>query len=100
MDFIFIKSSKTEKKDFCSMYAHVHTDKANIKVVTDFTIKQLKWNKCSSLQYTPSALMSSIGIKHRQLAQVLARIKTAFEVDGFNPKESKNINCKTLSETA
>ena len=35
--------------------------------------------------------MSSIGIKYGQFAQVLARIKAAFEADGFNPKEAKNI---------
>ena len=47
--------------------------------------------KYRSLQYTSSALMSSIGIKYGQFAQVLARIKAAFEADGFNPKEAKNI---------
>lgn len=35
--------------------------------------------------------MSSIGIKYGQFAQVLARIKAAFEADGFNSKEAKNI---------
>ena len=69
----------------------VRTGKANMKVVTGFTIKQLEWEKYRSLQYTSSALMSSIGIKYGQFAQVLARIKAAFEADGFNPKESKNI---------
>lgn len=41
MDFIFIKSSKAGKEDFGSIYARVRTGKANIKVVTGFTIKQL-----------------------------------------------------------
>lgn len=35
--------------------------------------------------------MSSIGIKYGQFAQVLARVKAAFEADDFNPKEAKNI---------
>lgn len=47
--------------------------------------------KIPFLQYSSSALMSSIGIKYGQFAQVLARIKTAFEADGFNPKEAKSI---------
>lgn len=63
----------------------VRTGKANMKVVTGFTIKQLEWEKYRSLQYTSSALMSSIGIKYGQFAQVLARIKAAFEADGFTP---------------
>lgn len=91
MDFIFIKSSKAGKEDYGSIYARVRTGKANMKVVTGFTIKQLEWEKYRSLQYTSSALMSSIGIKYGQFAQVLARIKAAFEADGFNPKEAKNI---------
>ena len=91
MDFIFIKSSKAGKEDYGSVYARVRTGKANMKVVTGFTIKQLEWEKYRSLQYTSSALMSSIGIKYGQFAQVLARIKAAFEADGFNPKEAKNI---------
>ena len=91
MDFIFIKSSKKGKEDFGSIYARVRTGKANLKVVTGFTIKQLEWEKYRSLQYSSSALMSSIGIKYGQFAQVLARIKTAFEADGFNPKEAKSI---------
>ena len=91
MDFIFIKSSKAGKEDYGSIYARVRSGKANMKVVTGFTIKQLEWEKYRSLQYTSSALMSSIGIKYGQFAQVLARIKAAFEADGFNPKEAKNI---------
>ena len=91
MDFIFIKSSKTGKEDYGSIYARVRSGKANMKVVTGFTIKQLEWEKYRSLQYTSSALMSSIGIKYGQFAQVLARIKAAFEADSFNPKEAKNI---------
>ena len=91
MDFIFIKSSKAGKEDYGSIYARVRTGRANMKVVTGFTIKQLEWEKYRSLQYTSSALMSSIGIKYGQFAQVLARIKAAFEADGFNPKEAKNI---------
>ena len=91
MDFIFIKSSKAGKEDYGSIYARVRTGKANMKVVTGFTIKQLEWEKYRSLQYTSSALMSSIGIKYGQFAQVLARIKAAFEADGFNPKEAKII---------
>ena len=91
MDFIFIKSSKAGKEDYGSIYARVRTEKANMKVVTGFTIKQLEWEKYRSLQYTSSALMSSIGIKYGQFAQVLARIKAAFEADGFNHKEAKNI---------
>lgn len=66
----------------------VRTGKANMKVVTGFTIKQLEWEKYRSLQYTSSALMSSIGIKYGQFAQVLARIKAAFEADGFTPPRS------------
>ena len=91
MDFIFIKSSKAGKEDYGSIYARVRTGKANMKVVTGFTVKQLEWEKYRSLQYTSSALMSSIGIKYGQFAQVLARIKAAFEAEGFNPKEAKNI---------
>jgi hypothetical protein len=41
MDFIFIKSSKAGKEDYGSIYARVRTGKANMKVVTGFTIKQL-----------------------------------------------------------
>ena len=96
MDFIFIKSSKAGKEDYGSIYARVRTGKANMKVVTGFTIKQLEWEKYRSLQYTSSALMSSIGIKYGQFAQVLARIKAAFEADGFNPKEAKNIDRKSV----
>ena len=92
MDFIFIKSSKAGKEDYGSIYARVRSGKANMKVVTGFTIKQLEWEKYRSLQYTSSALMSSIGIKYGQFAQVLARIKAAFEADGFNPQgRPKNI---------
>ena len=42
MDFIFIKSSKAGKEDYGSIYARVRTGKANMKVVTGFTIKQLE----------------------------------------------------------
>ena len=91
MDFIFIKSSKAGKEDFGSVYARVRTGKANVKTVTGFTIRQLEWEKYRSLQYTSSALMSSIGIKYGQFAQVLARIKAAFEVDDFDPKKAKSV---------
>ena len=91
MDFIFIKSSKAGKEDFGSVYARVRTGKANVKTVTGFTIRQLEWEKYRSLQYTSSALMSSIGIKYGQFAQVLARIKAAFEADDFDPKKAKPI---------
>ena len=91
MDFIFIKSSKAGKEDFGSVYARVRTGKANVKTVTGFTIRQLEWEKYRSLQYTSSALMSSIGIKYGQFAQVLARIKAAFEADDFDPKKAKSV---------
>jgi integrase len=91
MDFIFIKSSKVGKEDFGSVYARVRTGKANVKTVTGFTIRQLEWEKYRSLQYTSSALMSSIGIKYGQFAQVLARIKAAFEADDFDPKKAKSV---------
>ncbi|HIY35191.1 MAG TPA: integrase, partial [Candidatus Paraprevotella stercorigallinarum] len=90
-DFIFIKSSKAGKEDFGSVYARVRTGKANVKTVTGFTIRQLEWEKYRSLQYTSSALMSSIGIKYGQFAQVLARIKAAFEADDFDPKKAKSV---------
>ena len=35
--------------------------------------------------------MSSIGIKYGQFAQVLARIKAAFEADDFDPKKAKSV---------
>ena len=89
MDFIFIKSSKVGKEDFGSVYARVRTGRANVKTVTGFTIRQLEWEKYRSLQYTSSALMSSIGIKYGQFAQVLARIKAAFEAEDFDPKKAK-----------
>ena len=91
MDFIFIKSSKAGKEDFGSVYARVRTGKANVKTVTGFTIRQLEWEKYRSLQYTSSALMSSIGIKYGQFAQVLARIKAAFEAEDFDPKKAKSV---------
>ncbi len=91
MDFIFIKSSKVGKEDFGSVYARVRTGKANVKTVTGFTIRQLEWEKYRSLQYTSSALMSSIGIKYGQFAQVLARIKTEFEAEDFDPKKAKSV---------
>lgn len=91
MDFIFIKSSKAGKEDFGSVYARVRTGKANVKAVTGFTIRQLEWEKYRSLQYTSSALMSSIGIKYGQFAQVLARIKAAFEAEDFDPKKAKSV---------
>ena len=91
MDFIFIKSSKVGKEDFGSVYARVRTGRANVKTVTGFTIRQLEWEKYRSLQYTSSALMSSIGIKYGQFAQVLARIKAAFEAEDFDPKKAKSV---------
>ncbi|WP_347022453.1 site-specific integrase [Bacteroides ovatus] len=91
MDFIFIKSLKAGKEDFGSVYARVRTGKANVKTVTGFTIRQLEWEKYRSLQYTSSALMSSIGIKYGQFAQVLARIKAAFEAEDFDPKKAKSV---------
>ena len=91
MDFIFIKSSKAGKEDFGSVYARVRTGKTNVKTVTGFTIRQLEWEKYRSLQYTSSALMSSIGIKYGQFAQVLARIKTEFEAEDFDPKKAKSV---------
>lgn len=53
MDFIFIKSSKAGKEDYGSIYARVRTGKANMKVVTGFTIKQLEWEStaaCNTLR--------------------------------------------------
>ena len=50
MDFIFIKSSKAGKEDYGSIYARVRTGKANMKVVTGFTIKQLE---CTAACSTP-----------------------------------------------
>ena len=50
MDFIFIKSSKAGKEDYGSIYARVRSGKANMKVVTGFTIKQLEWEKYRSLR--------------------------------------------------
>ena len=91
MDFIFIKSSKAGKEDFGSVYARVRTGKANVKTVTGFTIRQLEWEKYRSLQYTSSALMSSIGIKYGQFAQVLACIKVGFDADDFDPKKAKSV---------
>lgn len=89
MDFIFIKSSKKGKEDFGSIYARVRTGKANLKVVTGFTIKQLEWEKYRSLQYSSSALMSSIGIKYGQFAQVLARIKRHLRLTASIPKKPR-----------
>ena len=91
MDFIFVKSAKAGKEDFGSVYARVRTGKANMKAVTGFIIRQLEWEKYRSLQYTSSALMSSIGIKYGQFAQVLARIKAEFEAEDFDPKKAKSI---------
>ena len=86
MDFIFIKSSKAGKEDYGSIYARVRSGKANMKVVTGFTIKQLEWEKYRSLQYTSSALMSSIGYG---LAQSPREDKGGIRANGFNPKEAR-----------
>ena len=61
---VWISSSsnhpRQERRTTVSIYARVRTGKANMKVVTGFTIKQLEWEKYRSLQYTSSALMGSV----------------------------------------
>lgn len=91
MDFIFVKSTKVGKGDFGSVYARIRSGKTNSKIVVGFTIKNTEWEKYRSLQFTSSALMSSIGIKYGQFAQVLARIKAELEVEGFDVKKAKTV---------
>lgn len=98
MDFLFIKSSRLGKEDFGAIYARVRRGKTNMKIVTGFTIKRHEWEKYRSLQFTSSALMASIGIKYGQFAQILARIKSEFEMEYFEPSMAKYIIDSAKSE--
>lgn len=89
MDFIFVKSTKAGKGDFGSVYARVRNGRANMKVVTGFTIRQAEWDRYRSLKYNQSSLIRSIGIRYSQFARILARIKEKFETADFNPARAK-----------
>lgn len=91
MHFIFIKSAGADKEDLGSIYARMRTGEVNIKISTGFRIRRNEWDKFRSLKYYSSALIPSMGIKYGELAQVLARIKTAFEADGFDPAYARTV---------
>lgn len=90
MDYIFIKLKKTGVEEFGSVYARIRSNGLNKKYALGFTIKSKEWEKYRSLQYTSSALMTSIGIKYGQFASILSQIKMNLE-DGFDPNTAQSI---------
>lgn len=90
MDFIWIKGKTHNKEDFGAVYARVRSDGNNKKYSTGFSIKEHEWLKYRSLQYSSSALMTSIGIKYGQFASILAQIKAALE-DNFDPDKASAV---------
>jgi integrase len=91
MDYIFVKSTKKGMEDHGSIYARVRTKDSNLKLALGFTIKRLEWEKYKSLQFTSSAVMSSLGIKYGQFAQIMTQLKTAFEEEDFKPQDAKSV---------
>lgn len=90
MDYIFVKSIKPGKEEFGSVYARIRTNGINKKYAIGFIIKEHEWLKYRSLQYTSSAIMTSIGIKFGQFSSILAQIKSALE-DNFEPTKATAI---------
>lgn len=90
MDYIFIKSKKPGMEEYGSIYARVRTNGQNKKYALGFTIKNKEWIKYRSLQYTASALMTSVGIKYGQFASILAQIKMNLE-ENFDASNAQSI---------
>lgn len=84
MDYIFVKSTKAGMEEYGSIYARVRTNGQNKKYAIGFTIKAREWEKFRSLQYTSSAIMTSIGLKYGQFASILSQIKLNLE-NNFDP---------------
>ena len=90
MDFIFVKSTKANMAEYGSVYARVRVKGQNKKYAIGFTMKETEWLKYRSLQFVSSHLISSIGIKYGQFAEVLSQIKINLE-NNFNPDKAKAI---------
>ena len=77
-------------EEFGSVYARIRANGQNKKYAIGFTIKAKEWERYRSLQYTASALMTSIGIKYGQFASILAQIKMNLE-ESFDPNTAQSI---------
>lgn len=78
------------KEEFGSVYARVRAGGINKKYAIGFIVKEHEWLRYRSLQYTTSAIMTSIGIKYGQFASILAQIKSTLE-DNFEPTKASAI---------
>ena len=77
-------------EEYGSVYARVRSNGQNKKYAIGFTIKTKEWERYRSLQYTASALMTSVGIKYGQFASILAQIKMNLE-ENFDANTAQSV---------
>ncbi len=77
-------------EEYGSVYARVRSNGQNKKYAIGFTIKIKEWERYRSLQYTASALMTSVGIKYGQFASILAQIKMNLE-ENFDANTAQSV---------
>ncbi|MDO5447610.1 MAG: integrase, partial [Prevotellaceae bacterium] len=90
MDYVFIKSQKKGHEEYGSLRARVRYNGKVYKMSLGIKIKEHEWLKYKSLKYTSSALMTSLGIRYGQFANILMQIKHSLE-ENFIPEQASSI---------
>ena len=90
MDFIFVKSTRKGYEDFGNIYARVRKSNKVYKVRLGITVKEVEWLKYKTMRYNSSAIITSLGIRYGQLANIFMQIKHALE-ESFDPTTAEAI---------
>lgn len=87
MDYLYVKSQKKGHGDNGFLRARVRYEGKVYKISLGIRIKKQEWLKYKSLKYTSSAIMSSLGIRYVQFANILMQIKHSLE-GNFVPQQA------------
>lgn len=98
MDFVFRKSTKSNMKNYGSLQARFRSNGTAKYCSLGITLKESEWNKFRSNKWSPSNLLTSLGIKYGDFASMLAEIKNVPEGD-FQPKKIKKLIEKIICES-
>lgn len=90
MDYVFVKSQKKGHEEYGSLRARVRYEGKVYKMSLGIKIKEHEWLKYKSLKYTSSALMTSLGIRYGQFANMLMQIKHSLE-ESFIPDQAPSV---------
>lgn len=90
MDYVFIKSQKKGYEEYGSLRARVNFEGKVYKMSLGLTIKEQEWQKYKTLKYVSAALMTSLGIRYGQFANMLMQIKHSLE-ESFIPEQAPSI---------